>query len=97
MAKSFYVKPTYVITYTLLLSNIQEKPNHNVYIILFIYFKIPTKRNVTKFKQQYYYLDIFFPWKSNCSFSQKIFSKESGALPYRGNLGIFHKKFLKST
>lgn len=70
MAKSFYVKPTYVTAYTLLLSNIQEKPNHNVYIILFIYFKIPTKRNVTKFKQQYYYLDIFFHGNQT-SFSKK--------------------------
>lgn len=76
MAKSFYVKPTYVITYTVLLSNIQEKPNHNVYIILFVYFKIPTKRNVTKFKQQYYYLDIFFHGNQTVLFLKKYFPKK---------------------
>ena len=59
MAKFLYVKATYVTSYTLLLSNIQKKSNHNVYTSLFIYFKTPAKRNVTKFKQQYYYLDIF--------------------------------------
>ena len=64
MAKSLDVKPMYVTSFTLRLSNVQEKPNHNVYINLFIYFKTPTKRNLTKFKQPYYYLD-FFPGKSS--------------------------------
>ena len=59
MAKSLDVKPMYVTSHTLLLSNVEEKPNHNVYINLFIYFKTPTKRNVTKFKQPNYYLDFF--------------------------------------
>ena len=59
MAKSLDVKPMYVTSHTLPLSNIEEKPNHNVYINLFIYFKTPTKRDVTKFKQPYYYLDFF--------------------------------------
>lgn len=50
MAESFYIKLTYVTIHTLLLFNIQGKPNHNVYVILFIYFKTPTK-NVTRFEQ----------------------------------------------
>lgn len=77
MAKSLYVKPTYVTTYTLLLSNIQERPKHNVYIILFIYFKIPTKRNVTELKQQYYYLDIFSMKIKLSYFSQKYSPKKT--------------------
>ena len=90
MAKSRDVKPMYVTGYTLLLSNIQEKPDHNVYINLFIYFKTPTKRNVTKFKQPYYYFDIF-SMKIKLFFL-KLFPKESRALPYCVNLGIFHER-----
>lgn len=92
MAKSRDVKPTYVTGYTLLLSNIQEKPNHNVYIDLFIYFKTPTKRNVTKFKQPCYYLDIFFHENQTKLFFLKLFPKESRALPYCVDLGIFHER-----
>lgn len=93
MAKSLYVKPTYVTTHTQLLSNVQETANHNVYINLFIYFKTPTKRNAAKFKQQYYYLDIFSMKIKLGYFFPKIFPEESRTLPYRGNLGIFHERF----